>query len=290
MASKNPMISRRWLINYVLILLIIVFTFIGNRYNVQTGYQADDRITSLKATDINSITIRTADSGIKLSKIQGRWHIDEPLNWYANNIAVERIIDIVNARTDSKLPSDEIDLSALGLQFPKAILILNNQQIAFGGTNKIGERRYLQIDNTVYLLKDRYLPFITQGINGLLDRRLLPGALVLKSLDLSDQSIFKRQDNSWSSDNTGLTSIQAGQIISNWQTLEASRIQQYRRDLVPKQKITAKLDQQYAIEFHVLSITPQLVIARPDLGLEYHFKEKHYYGLLAAEKDEKNTN
>ncbi len=35
------MLSRRWIINYVLIILIIVFTYIGNRYDVKTGFQAE---------------------------------------------------------------------------------------------------------------------------------------------------------------------------------------------------------------------------------------------------------
>lgn len=289
MARTNPMISRRWLINYLLILLIIVFTYIGNRYSVQTGYQQDNKITSLKAADIMSISIQTADAGMKLSKNGVSWQIDEPVLWYANNIAVERIIDIVNAQTDSKLPISEIDPAALGLQFPKAILSLNNTQITFGATNNIGERRYLLIDDTVYLLQDRYLPFITQGITGLLDRRLLPRALALKSLKLSDVKIDKQEENVWVPDSGSLTAKQAGQIIENWQTLEAQRIQHYRIDQTPKQKVTAKLEQGGEIEFYVLAITPQLVIARSDLGLQYHFQEKNYYGLLAATKDESRT-
>ena len=289
MARTNPMISRRWLINYLLILLIIVFTYIGNRYSVQTGYQQDNKITSLKAADIMSISIQTADAGMKLSKNGVSWQIDEPVLWYANNIAVERIIDIVNAQTDSKLPISEIDPAALGLQFPKAILSLNNTQITFGATNNIGERRYLLIDDTVYLLQDRYLPFITQGITGLLDRRLLPRALALKSLKLSDVKIDKQEENVWVPDSGSLTEKQAGQIIENWQTLEAQRIQHYRIDQTPKQKVTAKLEQGGEIEFYVLAITPQLVIARSDLGLQYHFQEKNYYGLLAATKDESRT-
>ncbi len=289
MARSSPMISRRWLINYVLILLIIVFTYIGNKYNVETGYQSDDRITSLKAADITSIAIQTADRSMKLSKINGSWQIKEPVLWYANNIAVERIIDIVNAQTDSMLPISEIDPSTLGLQFPKAILSLNNKQITFGATNKIGERRYLQIDDAVYLLKDRYLPFITQDISGLLDRRLLPRALALKSLTLADVKIETQQGNSWAADSGSLTGKQADQIIANWQSLNASHIKYYQGNVTPKQKIIALLEQGGEIEFHVLSIAPQLVIARPDLGIEYYFKEQSYYGLLAAANDESTT-
>ncbi len=290
MASKSPMISRRWLINYVLILLIVVFTYIGNKYKVETGYQPGNRITQLKAQDVTSIAIQTADSSLKLSKVEGNWQIDSPIIWYANNIAAERIIDIVNAQTDSRLPSNEIDLSTLGLQFPKAILKLNEKQFLFGATNNIGERRYLQIDDTVYLLKDRYLPFILQGLNGLLDRRLLSRSLSLQSLTVAEMKINRGESGDWLSENKNLSSEQANQIINNWQKLEANRIQAYQSRQTPKQKAVALLEQGGKIEFYILTITPELIIARPDIGLQYHFNESSYYGLMAAPKDEVTTN
>jgi len=289
MARGSPMISRRWLINYVLILLICVFTYVGNRYNVQTGYRDDKHITQLKAQDITNIDIQTTDTSLHLSKIKGHWQIDTPVVWYANNITVERIVDIVNAQTDSRLSISEIDLSTLGLQYPKAILRLNNKQFLFGATNNIGERRYLQIDDTVYLLADRYLPFITQGISGLVDRRLLPKTLPLRSITFNEFRISKNDSGDWISDNAQLSTDQVNKLLSNWQTIEASHIQKYLPDKAPKQRVTARLEHGDAIDFYVLAITPQLVIARPDLGLQYYFNESQYYGLLAAPKNEITT-
>ncbi len=290
MTGRSPMISKRWLINYVLILLIVVFTYIGNKYNVETGYQPSNRITKLRAQDITTISIQTADTNLQLSKVEGNWQIDSPIAWYANNIAVERILDIVNAQTDSRLPSDEIDLSTLGLQFPKAIIKLNDKAILFGATNNIGERRYLQIDDTVYLLKDRYLPFILQGINGLLDRRLLNRSLALQSLAVDEIKIDRNETGDWLSMNKNITGEQAKQIINNWQTREANRIQPYQPDQTPKQKAIALLEQGGEIEFYVLTIRPELIIARPDLGLQFHFNKSSYYGLLAAPKNESSAN
>jgi hypothetical protein len=286
MAAKNPMISKRWLINYVLILLIAVFTFVGNRYNVQTGHQPENRISTLKSQDIKQVSIQTADSSILLNKVGTSWQIESPILWHANNITVERIIDLVNAQTDSRLPASDIDLSTLGLKFPKAILKLNETEFLFGATNNIGERRYLQNGETVYLLQDRYLPFISQGISCLIDRRLLPRALPLQSLKLSASRLNKTDNSSWQSSTETISEAQASQIINRWQTLEATQIKTYQTGQTPMQKIIAGLDNGGQIEFYLLSITPKIVIARPDLGLQYHFNENHYYGLLAAPKDE----
>ena len=286
MANKSPMISKRWLINYVLILLIVVFTYIGNRYNVQTGYQPHNRISTLKPQDIEQIRIQTADGSIQLSKSGTNWQFDSPVQWYANNITIERIVDLVNAETDSRLPASEIDMSTLGLRFPKAILKLNETEFLFGATNNIGERRYLLYGDTVFLLADKYLPFISQGVSGLIDRRLLPRSLSLQSLKLSASTLEKSSELTWRSSNDSINEAQAGQIINQWQTLESTQIKTYQAGQTPIQKIIARLDNSGEIEFYLLAITPKIIIARPDLGLQYHFNKDHYYGLLAAPKDE----
>ena len=48
------MFSRRWIINYVLVVLIVILTYVGNRFGVTTGYQPQQRISSLKPADIVS--------------------------------------------------------------------------------------------------------------------------------------------------------------------------------------------------------------------------------------------
>lgn len=283
------MISRRWLINYALILLIVVFTYIGNRYEVQPGYQPSNRISTLKPQDIEKVSIQTADHSLQLSKVDGNWQIEAPILWLANNIAVERIIGIINSETDSRLPSSEIDLSTLGLQFPKAVLKLNKTDFVFGDTNNIGERRYLLSSNTVFLVADRHLPFMTQGVTGLIDRRLIPRSLPLQSLDLTSIKLTKANQPGWRSDNPAHSEEQINELIESWQTLEAKHVQNYNSQQTPRQKFIATLDNAGQFEFYLMAITPEIVIARPDLGLQYHFDAKNYYGLIDASKNETSS-
>jgi hypothetical protein len=113
------------------------------------------------------------------------WDIESPIRWPANNINVERLLDVVNSQTESRLDAAEIDLATLGLDFPRAMLRLNDTQVLFGATNNIGGRRYTMIDSTVFLLPDIHLPFISQGLTGLVDRRLTPRKLSPSALKLS---------------------------------------------------------------------------------------------------------
>ena len=274
--------SRRWLINYVLIILIIVFTYIGNHYQVKTGVQPKNTITRLKPQDIVDISIQTADDQVRLKKTATQWHIEAPFRWPANNVTIERLASIVSSQTDSKLAADQIDLASIGLQFPKAILSLNGQTIYFGITNNIGERRYIMTGKEVFLLADNHLSFMTAGINGLIDRRLLPRSVPLESLQLADLQLAQTDTGGWQNASDPEASIDLlNTLVNNWQTLDARRIKNYAEEITPRQKMVARLKNGREITFFLLSIKPEIIIARPDLGVQYHFDEKRYYDLLA---------
>lgn len=280
------MLSRRWIINYVLIILIIVFTYIGNRYDVKTGFQAEKTLSPLGPAEIESMEIQTADESIALRRVGQAWSLEAPIQWPANQINVARLLEIVDTPIESSLPADEIDLSTLGLEFPRARLRLNQQSILFGETNNIGQRRYVMIDSTVYLLPDNHLPFISQGLAGLIDRRLLPRSLALRSLNLPDFELTRDGNDGWQADDDRLDKARLAELVADWQGLEAARVQPYRAGATPREKIIARLEDQRELEFFLMSIEPEIVIANPELGLQYHFGDEFYYRLIALREDE----
>ena len=281
------MLSRRWLINFGLLALIILFTFIGNKYQVQQGYQPGNRILKLDAANIDSIVVKTADESLRFRRNAGSWQIESPIQWPANNINLERLLTITRSETDSRLPAGEIDLSSIGLQFPRALLQLNDTSIAFGATNQIGERRYILIDSTVYLLTDSHYPFIAQGLLGLIDRRLLPASLGLQALKLPGLELTRLPDESWQASGTSsFSQEQLQQLVGNWQGLQASRVKTYSTTNSAQQKILVRLGDGSSLEFFLLSISPEIIIANPTIGLQYHFDKSYYYQLISLrEKD-----
>jgi len=281
------MLSRRMIINFVLIVLIIMFTYVGNRFGVETGYQPKPSITGISAADIKSMEIKTADVSLSLKRESNGWSLENPIRWPANNINVERLLDIVNSQTESRLDAAEIDLATLGLDFPQAMLRLDDTRVLFGATNNIGERRYTMIDSTVFLLPDIHLPFISQGLTGIVDRRLLPRNLGLTSLKLPGLQFIRNADDSWElASAEGFSPQQIAQLVGNWQGLEASRIKPYKVAATPQQKIQAGFENGQNQEFFLMSINPEIIIANPRIGLQYHFSADLYYQLIALRRDE----
>ena len=277
------MLSRRWLINCLLIALIGISIYAGNRYQATSGFSSLNSISSLKPQDIHTVVIETPDNNpVVLRNTGNQWLFEKPVQWPADNTTVERLISIVQSKSDSRLPADEIELATLGLDSPQVTLILNDTRIEFGTTNNIGQRRYVKIAATVYLLPDLHLHFITQGLIGLIDRRLLPRSVSLKSLQLADLILSKSSNDTWQGEAVGeAENERINTLGNNWQTLSAGRIKTYDNANLPKQIIIASLEDGSEIDFFLMAIKPEIVIARPDLDLQYHFSEKHYFDLLS---------
>jgi len=281
------MFSRRWIINYVLIVLILILTYVGNRFGVTTGYQPQQRIVNLKPADIETVAIQTADASLSLRRDAQGWVLEAPIRWSANNINIERLLSIVNSETDSRLPADEINLARLGLQFPEAVLTINDTQLLFGATNNIGERRYIMIGSTVFLLPDIHLQFFSRGLTDLVDRRLLPRRNRLGTLKLSGFEISRDANDSWQVINAdGFAQDQIVRLVDNWQDLEAAAIKPFNDNATPRQKIEVSLQDGGRLDFFVMSIDPEIVIAHPQIGLQYHFRADLYYQLISLRANE----
>lgn len=273
--------SKRWLINYFLIFLIILFSWIGT-----PNTEPKETVTISETTPqaITRISIETKDKKLEFNKPLDRWFITQPIQWPASDINLERLSTLVKLEPHSSLPNTEIDISSLGLRFPEAVITLNNEVIIFGDRNQIGSRRYLMVNDTVHLVTDNHLPFISTGLSGFINKSLIPHAFNIEQLQLPAFTLAK-ESNSWTTNKPfeGYSADQSNQLITHWQTLESTNIKPYKQNVTPQKKILAKTDQG-ELEFHLISIQPEIVIARPDLGVQYHFPDDRYYDLFSLKQ------
>lgn len=284
------MFSRRWIINYVLMVLVIIFTYIGNRNSVTTEDQLQRRIIQLKTTDINTVEIQTASASLTLRRDTDGWLVESPIRWPANNINIERLLKLANSEADSSLPAQEINLATVGLEFPQAMLRFNDTQLNFGTTNNIGERRYLMVNSTVFLLPDVHLPFFSQGLVSVIDRRLLPPRYLLNRIKLPEFEINRDANEHWQViGKSNVAKEQITRLATNWQELEASQIKLFKADATPRHKLLVELQDGRQLEFSVMSIEPEIIIAHPGIGLQYHFPADFYYQLLSLSPDETHS-
>lgn len=281
------MLSKRWIVNYVLLVLIAALTYAGLRVNEESGSEASAGISKLTAEEIDALEIETGDSLIRLVRRDGAWTIESPINWPAQDASIERLLGIVDMQANALGDAAGVDLAPLGLHQPVATLRFNDSQLLFGTNNNIGARRYAMIESKVYLLPDAHLPFISQGLAGVIDRHLLPQRFVPQSLQLPDFDIQRSDDNDWHSPQAPhLASVRLGQLVANWQSLKASRVTRYTPGAASLKVIGLQLADGQSMEFLLMSTDPEIVIAHPQIGLQYHFRSDYYNQLISPNDDE----
>ena len=281
------MLSKRWIVNCVLLVLIAALTYAGLRIGQEPGNEASAGISKLSAEDIDALEIENGDSLIRLIRRDGAWTIESPINWPAHGASIERLLGIVDMEASALGDAADVDLAPLGLHEPVAVLRFNDSQLLFGTNSNIGARRYAMIESKVYLLPDAHLPFVSQELAGVVDRYLLPQRFVPQSLQLPDFDIRRGDDNGWHSTQARhFTSAQLGQLIANWQGLKASRVTRFTPGGASLKVIGLQLADGQSMEFLLMATDPEIVIAHPKIGMQYHFRSDYYNQLISPDDDE----
>lgn len=115
-------------------------------------------ITALNANEIDSIIIETKDQpAIKMKKSGKAWQImdaDKTLN--ANPEKINLLIKLSITESLNQFEAPNSELVKYELSPPKLTIYLNNQAIHFGGLDPINHLRYIQVNQTVHLIKDEF--------------------------------------------------------------------------------------------------------------------------------------
>lgn len=276
------MLSRRWLINCALFAIVAILALVIANVDDAEIENDGQRISQLRPADIERIEITTAELSLELRRDANGWQMLQPLQWPAHADNVERLLSILKQQSTAIASAAEADLPALGLQPPVATLRLNDRLLQFGATNNIGERRYLLMEAAVYLLPDVHLAFATQGIAGMVDRRLLPQRGEIANLRLPGIEISRDADGSFrAAGRPGLTSDQLGQLVTNWQALPANGIRPFNADARPGELISVRFASGEEIDFLLQSSAPEIIVANPLIGLQYHFRGDYRDQLIA---------
>ena len=280
------MLSKRWIVNVLLVALIVGLSLVGVFFEPSATVEKKPAISQLTADQVDTIEIETGDLQLRLQRVNDGWDIESPINWPAQENNVRRLLSILKIEADALSDAADVDLAALGLKQPKASMRFNGIPLLFGATNNIGERRYAMLDEKLYLLPDIHLVFVNQGLAGLVDRRLLPGHQGIVSVRLPDLELRLDKNQLWRS-NQAIEFSQASllRLVDNWRDLQATRISNFDLERPPRQLIEIELADGEVIEFLLMSEDPEIIIAHPKIGLQFHFRRDYRDQLITLSVD-----
>jgi hypothetical protein len=235
---------------------------------------APPTLLSLDKGAITQITIRRdGQQEIELRLEEGgQWWMVQPLRHAADPFRIDSLLRISTINSLGRFSVPPEKLAAYRLESPPVTLILNGETtIAFGDSTPLDQRRYVMVNGQVHLISDTLYYHLIGSFPTFLRRQLLDEGSGIDALTLPGLTI-RWQEGRWrlEPDPAHYSADQVTQLIDHWKLASALEIKPY--DGKGGEPITLTLrDTGQPLELLITSRQPDLVLARPELGIQYHF-------------------
>lgn len=232
---------------------------------------APTTLSDLPEVDIDRIQIeRESKQDIVFTRTDQDWRIERPLQFAANSKRIQAILQLLQAVSLAQLKIDDVDLRQLRLDNPTTVLKFNEHRFIFGGIESLQGRRYLRVVNTIHLIDDTLYPLLQQPALFFANAQLLRDDLLIAEIAFPGYTLRKRGQKWLASAKGQISEQESIKTVNAWQEAEASMLKPYS-SLSSLGDVIVTTTQAQTIRFIIVKQLPTLVLARSDLGLEYHF-------------------
>ena len=282
--------NNRNLLNLALLLVAATLAFFI--YQSEEPDTELERISDInidiKAADITTLVIEHNGRRTRLEKnTADQWQITEPVRIAANNFRINSILKLADAPIHKSYPISVLDTDNIGLDSAQrsdntTAVSFGDTMFRFGTINPATNLRYIQIDETVYTIEDVYYPLLSSHFGTLVSLSLLPENSIIEKLVLINQTISKDSNDRWQS-NIDISADSIAAALEGWKAFQAFGIHEYMpRD--PLGEVFVYLEgNEEPLSFRATDTNPWLILARPEIGLEYHLDIEAYDKLIAPQ-------
>lgn len=254
-------------------------------------------VTTLTGEGISRIQVtRMTRDPLLFTRAADSWMLTGSHEIPASGMQMRLLLALLEARALRSYPADSLDLEAVGLAPPQATLILGDNRFEIGLTDPLDGLRYIKTGDTVVLVPDQYQHLINAGWPSFAERRLLPADAQVTRLQLPTLTLSLSADNQWQMDPAvpAIRSSALQTLVSNWEQATAYYVRAYQGNTAADTGTdTIRIDQSNtaeALTFHILARTPELILARPEQGIQYHLKRETGDSLLDIITEEPHEN
>jgi Domain of unknown function (DUF4340) len=280
--------KNRWILNLVMLALVAgLVAFLYLRPQTSNDGPAQYEVTTLKLADFTSIKVEfPTQAPTTFEKVAGLWRMTAPYKTRADQISVQRILAIIAAKTKDKFSA--ADKEKFGLSNPQLRLKLSGatgiEEFIFGTFNTVTDEQYVAYKDSVYLLPGSYAEAATAQPIEIVDKTPL-AQTEAKQISGFDYAHLEQWEDiglqvdivegNWKTNapKAKITQNELNEWLDfSWKQAQAKQVELY----TPDRKITypsfkIKLKDGTKVHFDKIQESPDLLLARPDEGLLYHF-------------------
>lgn len=296
--------KNRWIINVVLLLVVAglaAFVYFRPKSEVQ-GLEKFE-VSNFKLAEFNRVQVDfPARSQIVFGKENNYWYLKAPYQARADQASVHRILSIIAAKTTTKITPkngqafDAEEIAKYGIDQPSVRLHLirdenSQEEFLFGTFNPVNDEQYVAHGQAVYLLPITYSEAASTQVIELADKKpLIPSAKIVgfdfARLEQWEDTRLNLDlvNGQWkvSAEKAKPTQSELNEWLDfSWKQATAKSVEQYKPD--PRQtypSFEVKLADGKKVHFDKMQESPELLLARPDEGLIYHFGSDEGFTML----------
>jgi len=289
--------KKRWLLNLGLLVLVAgLVAFLYLRPKAEVEEKAKYEVSQLKLAGILAAKIEfPAKAPVSFEKLDGFWRMTAPYKMRADQLSVQRILSVIAATSENKFP--KADLAKFGLDNPSVKLTLTDEggdkTFVFGTYNSVTNQQYVSYKDGVYLLGAHYSEAASTQPIEMIDKNILsPDEMKqVSGLDLSHLEQWEEaalnvdlEKGQWK---TNVPKAKPTQNDMNewlefsWKQNPAKSVETYTPDRnATYPSLEIKLESDKRIHIDKVMEAPELLLARPDEGLIYHYSNDVGFNML----------
>lgn len=225
-------------------------------------------LSQLQAHEVKHVKIERQNAALALERRGENWYISAPFRSRADPIKVQAILDIVSAKSQQRLPAQE--LARFDLDKPSVRVALDGQNFSYGTVNTLTREQYVATGGSVYLVPLRYGSSIPAQLSDLAGRQLLADDEAPVRFELPALTVAQQNGKWITQPDLKLTQDELNQWVQEWRMALASRSEP-EANTQSGQDIRIAMKGGKTVMLKLLQKQPQLVLARTDENMRYYF-------------------
>ena len=289
--------KKRWILNVIMLALVaslVSFLYLRPKQTIEE--MPIYEVSQLKLVDINSVKVEfPAKSPVIFEKIENYWLMKAPYKQRADQLSVQRILSVIAAKSEHRFPAT--DLAKYGLENPLVKVTISNNSgqevFTYGGYNTVTDEQYVAYKDGVYLLTAAYSEAASTQAIEMVDKNILSPAEAKQIAGFDFSHLEQWEETSLNVDiengqwKTNIAEAKPTQNDLNewqefsWKQNPAKSVEAYTPDRNASYPyLMLKLSNGKKVRINKMMESPEMILARPDEGLTYHFNNDVGFSML----------
>lgn len=273
----------RLIINILLLLVALAFSVLFIMQPDETA-ETPEPISTIDMNAVTTIRIERPDTDtIELLKTDGDWRLTAPLQADAEDGRVDSILLLAQSASESRFPATDQKLEKFGLAPAPLTLHFDDKTFIVGDTNPLDEeQRYVLYNDEIHLIDGSLYQRLNAPLTYYVNPSLTPPDSRITRIRLP-HGVISRRDDGWRIIPERL-SDSADSIAEQWQSARATYLKRHDPATSEfKPEVTLEFADHEAVTYRIVDTSSAIILARPDLGLQYHLRSDMAEKLLLVE-------